>query len=108
MFLGLFSFPEHLHDITVDPEHNYLKYLRTGVIEWVVRVGWGKNVNNKRNGFSKRCVHLFLYILFCLGPIILQNQFPQSCCLRKCVLHMYTEVEPGLIAMHTQPEDITM
>lgn len=28
------------------------------------------------------------------------------CCSGKCVLHMYIEVEPGLIAVHTLPEDI--
>lgn len=31
---------------------------------------------------------------------------PWPCCSGKCVLHMYVEVEPGLIAVHTQPEDI--
>lgn len=31
---------------------------------------------------------------------------PWPCCSGKCVLHMYIEVEPGLIAVHTQPEDI--
>lgn len=31
---------------------------------------------------------------------------PWPCCSGKCVLHMYIEVEPGLIAVHTLPEDI--
>lgn len=30
---------------------------------------------------------------------------PWSCCGGKCILCMHTEVEPGLIGMHTQPED---
>lgn len=48
----------------------------------------------------------FLFFFSDLG--VQQNQFSWSCCLRKCVSHMYIEVEPGLIAIHTQPEDITM
>lgn len=30
---------------------------------------------------------------------------PWSCCGGKCILRMHTEVEPGLIGMHIQPED---
>lgn len=30
---------------------------------------------------------------------------PWSCCGGKCILRMHAEVEPGLIGMHTQPED---
>lgn len=76
---------------------------------------WIKQIKILRRRRNKRLLSLPLIFLswvwtFCQIDCILLT-FPfisWPCCSGKCVLHMYIEVELGLIAVHTQPEDITM